>query len=96
LAKGIKLVVVDVPLLFETKGEEAMTGTLVVSASEETQRARVLERPNMTQRKFEEIKKLQMSDEEKRERATFVIRTDCAMEETQAQVAKLIKEIVKE
>lgn len=91
--KGEKLVVVDVPLLFETKGEESMTGTLVVSASPEAQRARVLNRPNMTEKKFEEIKRLQMSDEEKRKRATFVIQTDCSLEETQARVTQLIQEI---
>ena len=90
MQQGEKLVVVDVPLLFETKGDASMTATLVVSAGAETQRSRVLVRPNMTEQKFEQIKKLQMSDEEKRRRATYVISTDCTLEETNTEVTKLI------
>ncbi|MGB5870469.1 MAG: dephospho-CoA kinase [Albidovulum sp.] len=69
------IVVLDIPLLFETGAEKAMDATLVVSAPPEVQRARVMARPGMTDALFEQIRARQMPDAEKRGRATYVIET---------------------
>ena len=70
-----RLVVLDIPLLFETGGERRCDATAVVSAPAFVQRARVLARPNMTVSKYDAILARQLPDEEKRRRADFVIRT---------------------
>ena len=93
-SEGKRVVVVDVPLLFETGGDKNVDATLVVSCSRETQRKRVLERESMTEEKFEGIRKLQMDDDEKKKRATHVINTDCSREETTQAVKKILKSIL--
>ncbi|MBT5778533.1 MAG: dephospho-CoA kinase [Rhodospirillaceae bacterium] len=70
-----RLAVLDIPLLFETGGEARCDATAVVSAPEFVQRARVLQRPNMTVSKFDAIVARQMPDWEKRRRADFIIPT---------------------
>lgn len=67
------LVVLDVPLLFETGGERRCDAVAVVSAPYRVQRRRVLSRPGMTEAKFKSILKHQISDYEKRRAADFVI-----------------------
>lgn len=84
------LVVVDVPLLFETGGDKAVDKTLVVSAERAVQEARVLARPGMTKAKFAAILGRQMPDAEKRARADHVIATDIPLAETKAAVQRLI------
>jgi len=69
------LVVLDIPLLFETRGEGTCDGVIVVSAPEAIQRARVLARPGMTREKLAGIEARQMPDAEKRQRADVVIET---------------------
>ena len=69
------VVVVDVPLLFETGGEGAVDAVVVVSAPPEVQRARVLARPGMSEARLDAILARQMPDAEKRARADFVIPT---------------------
>lgn len=72
---GAKIVVLDIPLLFETEGHERVDFTVVVSAPAFIQRQRVLARKNMTIEKFERIIASQMQDLEKRNRADFIIST---------------------
>ena len=80
----------DIPLLFETGGDEAFDKVIVVSARPELQRERVLARPGMTAEKFEQILARQVPDEEKRERADFVVDTSGPMDKTRAQVRNIL------
>jgi dephospho-CoA kinase len=67
-ARGAKVAVLDIPLLFETGGEARVDAVVVASAPPEVQRGRVLERPGMTVEKLEAILAKQMPDAEKRRR----------------------------
>ena len=80
----------DIPLLFETGGDEAFDKVIVVSTTAEQQRERVLARPGMTEEKFEQILARQMPDSEKRERADFVVDTSGSLERTRAQVKAIL------
>lgn len=70
-----ELVVLDIPLLFENGSEAEMDGVAVVSVDAETQRARVMARPGMTEEKFRMILARQMPDAEKRKKADWIIPT---------------------
>ncbi|MCC6007916.1 MAG: dephospho-CoA kinase [Rhodobacteraceae bacterium] len=87
--EGADLAVVDIPLLFETGAEDGVDVTVVVSAPEEVQRARVLARPGMEAGHLSRIMARQMPDAEKRARADHVIETD-GMERARAQVRDLV------
>jgi len=80
----------DIPLLFETGGDQAFDKIIVVSASPRLQRERVLARPGMTAAKFEQILARQVSDEEKRDGADFVVDTSGTLEETRGQVRNIL------
>ena len=84
------LVVLDIPLLFETGGAERVGKVAVVSAPAEVQRGRVLARPGMTAEKFEQILSLQLPDAEKRARADYVIPTGGDIATTRAAVRAII------
>ncbi len=84
------LVVFDIPLLFEKSGRGLVDAVLVVSASAEAQRARVLARPAMTEEKFERILALQMPDADKRAQADYVIDTGTSLAETRHAVQRLV------
>ena len=84
------LVVLDVPLLFETGGERYCNRVAVVSAGEAVQRARVLARPGMTAAKLDAILARQLPDAEKRARADIVIPTGGALEKTRVAVRQAI------
>lgn len=84
------LVVLDVPLLFETGGEKNVDKVAVVSADPDVQRARTLSRPDMTPEKFVRIMMHQLPDAEKRKRADYVIPTDCAIDETRFAVRRIV------
>ena len=86
------LVVLDIPLLFEKGTEADLDATLLVTASPQTQRARVLARPGMTEEAFALILARQMPDGEKRARATHILET-LSLELAQAYVLALINHI---
>jgi dephospho-CoA kinase len=88
-AQDAPLAVLDIPLLFETGGENQCTHIAVVSAPEQVQAERVLSRPNMTPEKFESILKSQVPDAEKRERADFVLMTDQGPDHTLNKVREI-------
>lgn len=87
---GARLVVLDIPLLFETGAERGCDAVLVVTAPPEVQRARVLARPGMTEAAFRAILAKQMPDAEKRARADFVIDTSLGFAHAQAEVGALV------
>ncbi len=89
-AEGVPLVVLDVPLLFETGGDAQVDAVAVVSASESVQNARVMARAGMTAARLSAIKAKQVPDEEKRRRAQFTIDTGSGLEAARAQVRTLI------
>ncbi len=91
-ANPAPLIVVDIPLLYETGAETWLDSVLVVSASEEAQRARVLARPGMTEAQFGAILSRQMPDAEKRRRADHLIETT-TLNEARAKVRALIAEL---
>jgi len=84
------LVVLDIPLLFETGGEKHVDVSVVVSAPADVQRERVLARHGMTEAKFVAILKAQMPDAEKRQKADFVVDTSRGVADARAQVRAII------
>lgn len=93
-AEKAKAVIFDIPLLFETGGDAHVDATVVVTASPETQAARVMARPNMTEDLFALILSKQMPDAEKRRRADFIISTDDGMDAARTQVAEVLAQIL--
>jgi dephospho-CoA kinase len=89
-ARGEKVAVLDIPLLFETGGDARVDAVVVVSSPPEVQRARVLERSGMTWEKLEAILAKQMPDAEKRRRADFVVDTSQGFEAARAQVRAIL------
>lgn len=87
---GQKLVVLDIPLLFETGGQKRMDAVCVVTASKFLQKKRVMQRDGMTPEKFSAILKKQMPDFDKRKRADFVIFTGAGFRTARNQVKKII------
>ncbi|OXE36335.1 MAG: dephospho-CoA kinase [Phenylobacterium zucineum] len=87
------LVVLDIPLLFETGGERAMDVVVVVSAPADLQRQRVLARDGMTPERLEAVLSRQMPDPEKRARADYVIDTSRGLDPARDQVNAVITEV---
>jgi len=94
-ASGAPVVVVDVPLLFETGGEKRVDAVVVVTTSPELQRQRVLARGMMDDDKFNAILSRQMPDAEKRKRADFVVDTSYGPQPVRAQIKDILAEVVK-
>lgn len=84
------LVVFDVPLLFETGGQDRVDAVAVVSAAAAVQQARVLARPGMTPAKLAAILARQWPDADKRAGAHYIIPTDVPLAQTRAAVAHVI------
>lgn len=89
------VVLLDIPLLFETGAEAQMDGVAVVSAPAEVQRARVLSRPGMTPETLYLILSRQMPDADKRARATWIIPTD-SLPAAQAAVAGILADVAQD
>lgn len=87
---GAPIVVLDIPLLFETGAETSVDGVLVVTAPEAVQRERVMAREGMTEAKFQQILSRQVPDAEKRKRADFLIDTSLGFEAARKSVEELI------
>jgi dephospho-CoA kinase len=85
-----RLVVLDIPLLFETRGERSVDAIVVVSAPVWVQRRRVLARPGMSAARFARIRALQTPDRVKRRRADHIIETARPRSATFAQVRRLV------
>jgi len=88
--QGARFAVLEIPLLFETDARSRVDVTVVVSAPEEVQRARVLSRPGMSQAKLEALLKRQLSDAEKRARADFVVDSGRSLADMQDQIDKIL------
>jgi len=91
---GKKIMVFDVPLLFETGGDQHVDKIVVVSASAEVQRQRVMSRPDMSTEKFEMILSRQTPDAEKRKRADYVVETDKGLDFARAQVQDIMNDLI--
>lgn len=91
---GVKLAVLDIPLLFETGGDRAVDAVVVVTADPAIQAERVLARPGMTRERFDAILARQMPDAEKRMRADFVIDTGRGLEAARAEVEAIVAAVL--
>lgn len=94
-ASGAEIAVLDIPLLFETAGDVRADAVVVVSAPEHVQRARVLERPGMTEEKFESLLSRQVSDAEKRRRADFIVDSGQSVAHARDQVREILRAVAK-
>jgi dephospho-CoA kinase len=92
-ARGMRAIVLDIPLLFETGGETRVDAVVVVSAPVDVQRARVLSRPGMTADKLAALLKRQMSDAEKRARAHFIVDSSRSFDSARAQVHAILRAV---
>ena len=88
---GCRLVLLDIPLLFETGGADEVDLIVVVSAPAAVQRARMLERPGMTPERLEAMLARQLPDAEKRRRAHYVVETTGTLEATAEQVDAVLR-----
>ncbi|MGH6727521.1 MAG: dephospho-CoA kinase [Pseudolabrys sp.] len=94
-ARGASVAVLDIPLLFETGGDERCDAVVVVTAPAEQQRMRAFERPGMTEDKLAAILAKQMPDAEKRARADFVVDSGQGFEHARAQVREILRKVAK-
>jgi dephospho-CoA kinase len=90
-ANKAKAVLLDIPLLFETRGERVCDAVVVVSAPADVQRQRAFERPGMTEEKFAALLAKQLPDAEKRPRADFVVDTSQSFDHARAQVRDILR-----
>ena len=87
---GADMIVLDIPLLYESGTESRVDKVVVVTCDPEVQRARVLARPGMTEEKFRMILSRQLPDVEKRKRADFLIDTGRGFDHARAEVRKIV------
>ena len=94
-ARGAPVILLDVPLLFETGGERHCDAVVVVSAPLDMQRSRAFERPGMTEEKFAALVGKQIPDAEKRRRADFIVDTSQSFDHAREQVRDILQAIAK-
>jgi dephospho-CoA kinase len=94
-ARGAPVVVLDIPLLFETAGQAGCDAVVVVSAPAEIQRRRAFERPGMTEEKFTALLAKQTPDAEKRRRADFIVDSSQSFDHARAQVRDILQAVTK-
>jgi dephospho-CoA kinase len=94
-ARGAPVVVLDIPLLFETAGQAGCDAVIVVSAPAEIQRRRAFERPGMTEEKFTALLAKQTPDAEKRRRADFIVDSSQSFDHARAQVRDILQAVTK-
>lgn len=92
-AANAALVVLDIPLLFETGGRSRVDKVVVVTAPADVQRERVLARPGMSEQKFEAILSKQVPDAEKRGLADYIVDTGHGLEPARAAVRTIIDDL---
>jgi dephospho-CoA kinase len=92
-ASGAPVALLDIPLLFETGGDQRVDAVVVATAPAEVQRTRVLERPGMTENRLEAMLARQMPDSEKRRRADFIVDTSRGFDEARAQVREILRQV---
>ena len=91
--RGDDIVVLDIPLLFETGGRDRVDKIVVVSAPADVQRERVLARPGMTEQKFEAILSHQVPDAEKRRLADYIVDSSRGLDDAFAQVERIVADL---
>ena len=92
-ANDANVVLLDIPLLFETRGERVCDAVVVVSAPADMQRQRAFERPGMTEEKFTALLAKQLPDAEKRQRADFIVDTSHSFDHARAQVRDILRRV---
>jgi dephospho-CoA kinase len=91
--KGAPVVLLDIPLLYETGGDGRVDAVVVATAPAEVQRSRVLERPGMTEQRLQAMLARQMPDSEKRLRADFIVDTSRGFDDARAQVQEILRKV---
>lgn len=92
---GARIVVLDIPLLFETGGDRRVDAVVVVSAPAAMQRERLLAREGMTPDKLDALLSRQMPDEEKRARADFIVDSSRGIEPVRVRIREILAEVAK-
>ena len=92
---GAPVVLMDIPLLFETGGEKRVDAVVVVTTTPEAQRERILARDNMTSEKLDAILARQLPDAEKRKRADFVVDTSDGLDPVRDRIRDILAEVAK-
>ncbi|GAB2177698.1 dephospho-CoA kinase [Dongia sp. agr-C8] len=90
-ARRHRVVVLDIPLLYETGGEKRCDAVIVVTAPKFLQDQRVLKRPGMSRQRLDEIASKQMPDAEKRRCADFVVQTGMGKRASRVALARILK-----
>lgn len=89
-SRGMDLVLLDIPLFFETGAEKRVDVIVVATCDPQIQRQRVLARPGMTEEKFRLILDRQLPDSKKRERADFLVDTGGGLSQARQRVQQII------
>jgi dephospho-CoA kinase len=92
-ARGAALVVLEIPLLYETGFDKLVDAVVVVSAPAQVQAERVLARAGMTSEKLAQLLARQMPDEEKRRRADYNVDTGGTIAHTRQQIDSLVAQL---